>query len=61
MEKIKDTDQEIHEESPQSTLKTDVLIDLVNDVKNKIGNKEVFTNAILFIYYFFTLLLLFIV
>ena len=28
-EKIKDTDQEIHEELPQSTLTTDVLIDLV--------------------------------
>ena len=33
-------------ESPQSTLTTDVLIDLVNDEKNKIANKEVFTNAI---------------
>ena len=33
-EKIKDTDQEIHEESPQSTLTTDVLIDPVNDAKN---------------------------
>ena len=44
--KIKDTDQEIHEESPQSTLTTEVLIDLVNDAKNKIANKEVFTNAI---------------
>ena len=43
---MKDTDQEIHEESPQSTLTTDVLIDLVNDAKNKIANKEVFTNAI---------------
>ena len=45
-EKIKDTDQEIHEESPQSTLTTDALIDLVNDAKNKIAKKEVFTNAI---------------
>ena len=32
--KIKDTDQEINEDSPQSTLTTDVLIDLVNDAKN---------------------------
>ena len=43
---IKDTDQEIHEESPQSTLTTDVLIELVNDAKNKIANKEVFTNPV---------------
>ena len=36
----------MHEESPQSTLTTDVLIDLVNDAKSKIANKKVFTNAI---------------